>query len=237
MANCLIHLIRTKTLIIMNRDTPTHSSYTDSNASPAAPSASDRGKAKSREAAAVAQSKVEEVKTAAREKGEALVEEAKAQARSAIASAQKAGTSLVNDQKNNLAEKVGEYEKAARAAASKLHDENNDAFGKQVDRLANQLGRVREYLHDSDPEHLWGDAERMTRRNPEVVLGTMFLAGLVAARFLKASRHKRRAEEDSYPHPFEEDQPGQAKTAKQKGAFSSAATAGTTQFPTLSSDL
>jgi hypothetical protein len=42
-------------------------------------------------------------------------------------------------------------------------------------------------LRDKNLSEIYYDAEHFTRRRPEIVFGMMFAAGLVAARFLKAS--------------------------------------------------
>jgi hypothetical protein len=47
------------------------------------------------------------------------------------------------------------------------------------------------YLKDSDTERLMADAEDLMRREPAAVAAGAALAGFVAARFLKASAHRR----------------------------------------------
>jgi hypothetical protein len=55
------------------------------------------------------------------------------------------------------------------------------AIGGQAERLAN-------YLRQRDVRQLVGDAEDFARRSPAVFLGSAFVLGLAASRFLKSSR-------------------------------------------------
>ena len=59
--------------------------------------------------------------------------------------------------------------------------EIGQAVGGQVERLAT-------YLRERDVRHLITDAEDFARRSPAVFLGTAFVLGLAASRFLKSSR-------------------------------------------------
>ena len=54
-------------------------------------------------------------------------------------------------------------------------------LGGQVERLAN-------YLKESDTSKLVTDVEQFARRSPAVFLGSAFVLGLAASRFLKSSR-------------------------------------------------
>ncbi len=57
--------------------------------------------------------------------------------------------------------------------------EIGQAIGGQVERLAN-------YLRERDVRHLLSDAEEFARRSPAVFLGSAFVLGLAASRFLKS---------------------------------------------------
>ena len=69
-----------------------------------------------KEAAQTAKTKVETLKSEAQEQGGAAVEEIKTVAQSATRQAQEASREFVQDQKENLAQKVDQYTEAMRAA-------------------------------------------------------------------------------------------------------------------------
>ena len=59
---------------------------------------------------------------------------------------------------------------------------------------ADQVDRVSQYLRDRDLNTFVRDAETFARRHPDVFLGGTFIAGLILARFFKAS--ERRHQDD-----------------------------------------
>jgi hypothetical protein len=97
------------------------------------------------------------------------------------------GQGVLNEQKNRLAEVVHQYCQAAQAASEKLHQEGHAALAGRADEVASQLDHASTYLRERKLSEIYYDAEQFTRRRPEIVFGMMFAAGLVAARFLKAS--------------------------------------------------
>ncbi len=139
------------------------------------------------------------LKDAAKEQGHAAIEQVKAGAASAAQQAKEAGTSYVATQKETLANKVDEYAEAAHAAAERLQAEDGNMLAEPAGRAAQQLDRLAGYLREADPTDFLDDLEGLARRRPEVVFGGLFVAGLVAARFLKASRRKSRAQDSAEP--------------------------------------
>ena len=137
----------------------------------------------------------EKLKNVAREQGTAALEQVKAGAQSAAQQAQKAGHSYIAKQKETLAEKVGEYAKAAHAAAERLQADDGNMLAEPTGRAAEQLERFSGYLRERDAMDLLDDLEGLARRRPEVVFGGLFVAGLAAARFLKASRRGPRTQD------------------------------------------
>jgi hypothetical protein len=73
--------------------------------------------------------------------------------------------------------------------------------------MAKRLDRASTYLRDKNLSEIYYDTERFTRRRPEIVFGMMFAAGLVAARFLKASH---RGAESSRPLNIEKENPAES---------------------------
>lgn len=133
------------------------------------------------------QSQGEELKQKATEKGTEAVADLKAGAQTAVREAKDYGRSMIQEQKESLATKVQEYASAARAASERLRTDD-DALAGPAERAASQLDRMSNYLRDKQPADLLDDIESLARRRPEIVFGGMFVAGLAAARFFKASR-------------------------------------------------
>jgi hypothetical protein len=155
------------------------------------------------EATGAAQSvanEAEKLKNVAREQGTAALEQVKAGAQSAAQQAQKAGRSYIAKQKDTLAQKMDEYAKAAHAAAERLQADDGNMLAEPTGRAAEQLERFSGYLREKDAMDLFDDLEALARRRPEVVFGGLFVAGLAAARFLKASRRRPRTQELSKPY-------------------------------------
>ena len=95
---------------------------------------------------------------------------------------------LVGQQKDQAADRLGSLAQALREAGNKLN-ENQQAgdFGQYAGRAAQQVERLSNYLREGDLRGFVRDTESFARRRPEVFLGGTLVAGLMLARFLKAS--------------------------------------------------
>lgn len=131
------------------------------------------------------------LKETVREKGSEAMDSLKHKAQDATREAKDYGRSMVQEQKETLAHKVKEYASAARAASEKLGGES-DMLSRPAERAADQLERMADYLQSKEPADLFHDIEAFARRRPEIVFGGMFVAGLAAARFFKASSRSSR---------------------------------------------
>ena len=150
-----------------------------------------------KETAQTAKTKMETLKSAAQEQGGAAVEEIKTVAQSATRQAQEAGRDFIEEQKENLAQKVDQYADAMRAACEKLRSEEGNVLVGPAQKAVDQLERMSGYLREKQPADVLDDLESYARRRPEVVFGGLFVVGLAAARFFKASRRRpRRAGHD-----------------------------------------
>ena len=138
-----------------------------------------------KEAAQTAKTKIETLKSAA-------VEEIKTVAQSATRQAQEAGRDLILEQKENLAQKVDQYTEAMRAACEKLRSEEGNVLAGPAQKAVDQLERMSDYLREKTPADVLADLESYAQRRPEVVFGGLFVVGLAAARFFKASRRRPR---------------------------------------------
>jgi uncharacterized protein YjbJ (UPF0337 family) len=137
------------------------------------------------------QSTFQQAKDAAsgvKEQAKSLAGEAKDQAKDMANQARDHVQELVGQQKDQAADRLGSLAAALREAGQKLNqDQQAGEFGHYADRAAQQVDRLSNYLRDSDLRGFVRDTENFARRRPEVFLGGTLIAGLMLARFLKAS--------------------------------------------------
>jgi gas vesicle protein len=145
-----------------------------------------------KETAQTAKTKIETLKNAAKEQGGAAVEEIQTVAQTAAREAQEAGRDFLQEQKESLAQKVDKYTEALRATSERLRVDEGNVLADPAQKAAEQLERMSSYLRDKEPGDFLYDLESYARRRPEVVFGGLFVVGLAAARFLKASRKRPR---------------------------------------------
>ena len=98
------------------------------------------------------------------------------------------GRSVLNDEKARAAEEIQNLGAVVRRAADQLHDRHSPALATYVDRAAQRIDSVAEYVEDLDLTTLAREAGQFARRRPALVVGGMFLAGLTVARFIKAGQ-------------------------------------------------
>jgi len=97
---------------------------------------------------------------------------------------------IFDDQKGRIGSKVERWGKTIHQAAHALHAVKAEGAADMVDAAAERVGNVSSYLEERSLSDLLSDAEDVARRHPGIMLGGMFVAGLVAARFLKASAER-----------------------------------------------
>jgi hypothetical protein len=127
------------------------------------------------------------IKRGASEEAMVTLESAKSNIKDVAQQAAGYGRGVFNEQKGRLAEIVHEYGQAAKTASEKLQQEGHSPLADRAEAMASRLELASTYLREKELSELYDDAERFTRRRPEVVFGIMFAAGLMVARFLKAS--------------------------------------------------
>ena len=86
-----------------------------------------------------------------------------------------------------------------RVVADELAERGSAQPAKLAAEAAQQSGRLGGYLRESDAERLLADAEDLMRRQPAAAAAAAALAGFVAARFIKASAHRRYVERTGRP--------------------------------------
>jgi len=135
-----------------------------------------------------AKDQVKNLASEAREQAKDLAGQAKDQAKEVANQARDHVQTLVGEQKNQAADRLGSLAEALREAGRKLNEgQQAGDFGQYADRAAQQVERLSTYLRDHELRDFVRDTETFARRRPEVFLGGTLIAGLMLARFLKAS--------------------------------------------------
>ncbi|HEX6898380.1 MAG TPA: hypothetical protein VF789_01650 [Thermoanaerobaculia bacterium] len=135
----------------------------------------------------------------AKDQAKGLAHEAKDQVKQVAGQARDHVQELVGQQKDQAADKLGTLAGALREAANKLNEgEQSGDFGRYADQAAQQVDKLSTYLRDNDLRGFVRDTESFARRRPDLFLGTTFLAGLMLARFLKASSTSQDTGYDGY---------------------------------------
>jgi len=135
-----------------------------------------------------AKDQARDLASGAKDQAKNLAGEAKDQVKEVANQARDHVQTLVGQQKNQAADRLGSLAEALREAGRKLNEgQQAGDFGQYADRAAQQVERLSGYLRDHELRDFVRDTETFARRRPEVFLGGTLIAGLMLARFLKAS--------------------------------------------------
>ena len=99
--------------------------------------------------------------------------------------------SQVDQRSTEAGEKVGATAESFRSLATSLREQGQDPQARVADQLAERAEGLGGYLRDADADRILHDLEDFGRRQPWVVLAGAVVAGVAAARFLKASSQSR----------------------------------------------
>ena len=97
-------------------------------------------------------------------------------------------TSQLNEQKTRATDSLGSVAEAVRQSTRQLRDQQFDTVAQVVERAADQIERFTNHLRERDLNDLVAEAQQFARQQPAMFIGSSFAAGLLAARFIKASR-------------------------------------------------
>ena len=100
-------------------------------------------------------------------------------------------TSQINAQKDRATAGIGSVADAVRQTSQQLRQNQHDAVAEVIESAAAQLERFSDHLRNRSLDQLVDDAQRLARQQPAIFIGTSFAAGLVVARFMKASSPSR----------------------------------------------
>lgn len=93
----------------------------------------------------------------------------------------------IEDTMTRAASELGTVASALRQCSDQ-NTANNAMLLPYVNQVADQVDRLSQFLETRRVDDLARDVESFARRNPAVFLGACFGVGILAARFLKASR-------------------------------------------------
>jgi len=108
-------------------------------------------------------------------------------ARRLAGSVKEKATSQLNVQKARATDQLDNIARSVRQSTRKLRDENHDAVAAVLERGVNEMERWTTTLRERDVNEFLADIEQFGRRQPALFLGTSLLAGVLLARFAKAS--------------------------------------------------
>ena len=135
-----------------------------------------------------AKTQAKDVAQDVKEQAKSLASDAKDQAKDVANQARDHVQSFVGQQKDQAADRLHSLADALRETGRKLNEgQQAGDFGQYADRAAQQVEKLSSYLRDSELRDFVRDTENFARRRPEVFLGGTLIAGLMLARFLKAS--------------------------------------------------
>lgn len=129
------------------------------------------------------QETAQEAKQVARE----IRQDAKQEALRARDKTLERGRQFAEERKSVIAEEVGVFGSAVRSASESLESDGEHTVAQYAEMCADELENASSYLSERRIQDLYHDANRFARKHPQIFLGGLFVAGLVAARFLKAS--------------------------------------------------
>jgi hypothetical protein len=94
---------------------------------------------------------------------------------------------MFDEQKGKIGTRVDRFEKIIHQAAHALHAVKADGVADVVDAAAERVGQASSYIEERTLSQLIADTEDVARRHTGLIAGGLFVTGLLAARFVKAS--------------------------------------------------
>jgi ElaB/YqjD/DUF883 family membrane-anchored ribosome-binding protein len=145
----------------------------------------------------------------------AKVDHATSAAQEKAADLREKGAARVRDQFDQRSTQAGSEMRsladALHRSGQQLGDESNSNTSQLTTQAADRIERLGSYLEEKRGDELMRDIETFARRRPWMLAGIGLLAGVVAARFTKASSERRYAvhrQTGGWPTPPEGSPPG-----------------------------
>jgi hypothetical protein len=160
-----------------------------------------------------------------------VVEQAQQAAGQVADQARQQAANRVESQKDQAINVLAMLAQAVRQTSQELRGQEQPMLADCVDRTAQSVEQMANYLRARDVGALLDDTQSFARRNPALFLGGSFALGLLAARFFKSSAPPRpaaygyaAAQSPNRIHPYATQLYGQATAAMPHGPRSSAET-------------
>jgi hypothetical protein len=112
------------------------------------------------------------------------------QAKTTFKQAKDRAASSLADSRREAADQIGGLARAVHRAGEHLRNEDQPRIAGLADSLADQVDHLAGYLREAELRTVGRDVENLARRQPALVYGAAFAAGLLAARFLKSSKNE-----------------------------------------------
>lgn len=93
----------------------------------------------------------------------------------------------ITSQKQRATEELDALAHATRETTKQLRSDQHEMVAYYLDKAADQLQTVAESIRRKDLNDIVRDVQNVARRQPALVIGGGFVAGMLAARFLKSS--------------------------------------------------
>lgn len=78
---------------------------------------------------------------------------------------------------------------AVQEAGQSLREKDQPVLGEYADSAAKLVNNFSHYLLRTDIEDFVGDIQTVARKRPALFVGSLFVVGLLAGRFMKSSNH------------------------------------------------
>jgi ElaB/YqjD/DUF883 family membrane-anchored ribosome-binding protein len=104
-----------------------------------------------------------------------------------VGNVQQEATRRMTDQIHFTREGLGSSAHAMRSASRELREKDQAMFAEVIDRAAEQIDSVANYLRDKDLDQIVHDSENFARRQPVLFVAGATMLGILAGRFLRSS--------------------------------------------------
>jgi hypothetical protein len=119
-------------------------------------------------------------------------------AQSLVDRAESEARSRLNAGKKDAALTLSSVASTLLSSSTQLKDEQQAMAGEYVEKAAEQIDRLAQYIQNADPGQIADEVQRFARRRPAMFIGAAFALGVIGARFLKSSRRSVEHDERLY---------------------------------------